>query len=180
MAEHHDDKPNNTLASLLTTPVPIPVWESLNELTVVSFTLPSLQEAIGSDTNVVKSVFGTDRVMIRAVGRVRLGIDMSEIKDSDIVRNGDSIRIKLPRVRVFMPELLPEKTEIISSQQRWLFSEYPGLELQAMAKAKADMYTHAQENSDFRSLAEELTRLRFTEYLRKYGYSNITITFAEE
>ena len=166
------------------TPISLPVWNQIEELGIVSYTLSTDAEAQNFSDQVglmewLKNTVGTDRVRIRAVGIVRVGIDLSQIKASDTATKGKTVSITLPEPKVLGVELLPEKTEVLEQAQRIVLSEYSGLEIAAMSEAKVQLEQLVTNNPSMLDLAKELTQLRLTERLRSFGFSYITIKFRE-
>lgn len=152
------------------TPIPLPVWSSLNELTVAEYTLSTVVQAISSP-DYLQGKFGTDQVVLKAVGKVKVGIKLEKVTQSI---NGASIIMTLPPPEVLGVELLPERSEIISSQQRWVLSDYSGLETQALGKARVDLETLVRESPSMMDLSKELTKYRLTDHLRGLGFTDIT------
>lgn len=169
-------------AVLIPTPTPIqlPAPRLLGELAVVEFTLSSNQTTGGPDKNVLKRILGKDEVTLRAVGRVRVSMALDAIeRDLTIQPDGRTIVVRLPKLTVSSVELIPEQSTF-EAQQRWLLSEYAGLELQAMGLARNDMYRQVAESDEMMGLATEVARLRVIEHLRNLGFTDITVTSAAQ
>lgn len=174
-------------AVLIPTPTPIqpPAPRALGDLAVIEYTLISTQTAGGADKDTLKDklkqMLGKDEVTLRVVGRVRVGLDLDHIERAlSIQPNGQSISVRLPALRVTGVELLPEQTTIVEARQRWLLSDYPGLELQAMGLAKNDLYRQVAESPEMLQLATEMARLKVADHLRNLGFTDITVTSAAQ
>ncbi len=159
------------------TPIPLPVWSSMADLTVVEYTLATAAEARVRRPSPGWSIFGTDRVLLYVVGRVRVGIDLNKIRPEDVQRSGTTIALVLPMVEVQAVELLPGSSEIRVAEKRWAFSAYEGLELQAMEAARNQLREMVANNPSMMSLAGELAKFRLAESLRRLGFTDITIEF---
>jgi len=170
-------------AVIIPTPTPIrpPAPRVLGELAVIEYTLTSSQTAGGVDKNTLKRLFGKDEVTMRVVGRVRVSIPVDQIaRDLAIQPNGGAISVQLPALRVTGVELIPEQSSIVEARQRWVLSDYPGLELQAIGLAKNDLYHQVADSPDMMQLAAEVARLKIIDHLRNLGFTEINVTSASQ
>jgi ribosomal protein L10 len=83
----------------------------------------------------------------------------------------------LPRAQIFTVELLPEASRVFDSQRSWLFSEYEGLELEALDEARRKLRQEAERNTAMLEVAETMARLQLGEFLRKAGFERVEIEF---
>jgi len=158
------------------TPVPLPVWRSIGDLGIVEFTQSTEAEAKVERPGLLQ-IFGTDRVRLYAVGKIRVGLDLTGMSGSSVQRNGSSITLTLPPVSVLGVEMLPDQSEIRAAERSWIYSEYEGLEIAAMDRAKRQLAEMVANNDSMMSLAKELTLLRLNEYLRSLGFIQVQIQF---
>lgn len=156
------------------TPVPLPVWRNIGELGIVEYTLATEAEAKVEREGLLQ-IFGTDKVILYAVGRVRVGLDLTRLDARAIQRSGAAITLTLPAVSVLSVQMAPEESRIRASERSWLYSEYEGLELAAMARAQQQLIEMVRNNPSMLSLAQELAELRLREHLRSLGFAAITI-----
>ncbi len=156
------------------TPIPLPVWRNIGELAIVEYTLATEAEAKVEREGLLQ-IFGTDRVILYAVGRVKVGLDLTRLNERDIERSGSAITLTLPAARVLSVEILPEESRIRASERSWIYSEYEGLELAAMARAQQQLADLVTNNPSMLSLAQELAELRLREHLRSLGFNEIRI-----
>ena len=154
-------------------------WEELGYLTSIEYTTSTVVEKERSRSG-LGALLGTDHILLTAVGRIQMGIDLGQIDESDVELDGASITVVLPRAMVISVELLPEESRIYESDKSWLFSEYEGLEVAAMEQARQQLLDQANNNEGMSELAETLARLQMTEFLRSVGYEEIEITFEGE
>lgn len=159
------------------TPLPPPKWNALGDLSSIEYTASTVVEMSRPRQGIGGLLLGADRVALMAVGRIRAGVDLSKIKPSDVQINGRSIKIKLPRAQVLTVELLPEASRVFDSRRSWLFSEYEGLELEAMNEARRKLRAEAERNAAMLEMAETMTRLQLAEFLRKAGFEQVEIEF---
>ena len=161
------------------TPVPLPVWRNIGELAIVEYVLSTEAEAKVEREGLLQ-IFGTDRVILQAVGRIKVGLDLTRLNDTSIERNGSAITLTLPNVSVLSVEMLPEQSHIRTAERSWLYSEYEGLELEAMVRARQQLADSVATNDSMMSLAQELAELRLVEHLRSLGFTEVKIVFESE
>lgn len=162
------------------TPVPPPKWSELGKLASIEYTANTVVERERNRPGVGGVLLGKDRIVLLAAGRVMMGIDLDKIRPSDIERNGDAITVTLPAIELIAVELLPDQSRIFDSQRSWLFSEYQGLELEAMNEARRKLREEALRNTQMIRIAESQARLQVIEFLRKAGYQTVTVKFAAQ
>lgn len=164
-------------ASLLptATPLPAPVWQELSYLTSIEFTTSSVvQEERTADVPWLGTVV-SDRLLLKAVGEVQVGIDLSQVRNVQI--EGKTIRFTVPKPTVTSVELLPEESQIFERVNVWLLSQYAGLETSALERARQQMHTEIANNESMMKLAQEFSRLQLVEFLQKAGFTQVEIEF---
>ena len=166
---------DQTKAQALATPLPAPVWQELSYLTSIEFTTASVvQEQRTTELPWLGNVV-SDRLLLKAVGEVQVGIDLAQVKDVQI--DGKTIRFTAPRPMVTSVELLPQQSQIYESVNVWLLSQYPGLETAALERARQQMRHEIATNESMMKLAQEFSRLQLVEFLQKAGFNKVEITF---
>ena len=153
----------------------MPAWAAVGDLTSLEYLNTIVIERARAKSGIGQVIPGTDRIVLMVVGKIHAGIDLKQIKVSTV--RGKVIRLVLPRAGILAVELLPEDSRIFASDKTWLFSEYAGLELEAMDEAKQQLRDNSAHNLKMRQMAETLARLQLTELLRKLGYEQIEIVF---
>ncbi|MEZ4868744.1 MAG: DUF4230 domain-containing protein [Caldilineaceae bacterium] len=157
------------------TPLPAPVWQELSYLTTVEFTTNTVvQEVRTADVPFLGTVV-SDRLLLKAVGDVQVGVDLARVKDVQI--EGKHIRFTIPKPEVTSVELLPQESQVFERVNVWLLSQYPGLETAALAQASQQMRADVGGNPSLMKLAQEFSRLQLTEFLQKAGFTAVEIEF---
>lgn len=154
----------------------MPVWRNIGELAMVEYTLATEAEAKVEREGLLQ-LFGTDKVILYAVGRVKVGLDLTGLDARNIQRDGTAITLTLPAVSVLSVEMLPEESRIRVSERSWIYSEYEGLEIAALARARQQLADMVTNNPSMMSLAQELAELRLREHLRDLGFTDVRIRF---
>jgi hypothetical protein len=107
---------------------------------------------------------------------VQAGIDMTKIADSDVEIDGKHVKITLPPAEITSVELLPAETEIFDSQQKWVLSDYEGIEVEALDIARSQLTDWANSQSNIQSTAEVVAKAQLDDFLRQLGFEEIEIT----
>lgn len=161
------------------TPIPMPIWRNIGELAMVEYTLATEAEAKVEREGLLQ-LFGTDRVILYAVGRVKVGLDLTQLDERSIQRRGAAITLTLPAVSVLSVEMLPQESRIRVAERSWLYSEYEGLELAALERARRQLAELVANNPSMMSLAQELAELRLREHLRGLGFEQVRLIVGRE
>ena len=117
----------------------------------------------------------TDRLVLKAVGKVQLGVEMAEVADVQI--NGGAIRFSLPQPKVVTVEILTDQSQIIEQQHFWLLSQYAGLESAALEAARAQLQREVAADQAMLRTTAAMARMQLTNFLRKSGFATVEITF---
>lgn len=163
-------------ATPTSTPLPPPSWRELSHLTTLEYRTNAIVE-LERKRPVVGDLFGSDRVLLLAASRILMGVDLAQVQASDVRIQGDALTVSVPRAQVTSVELLPDESRIYDYQQSFLFSQYKGLEVEALDKARQQLLDSAAANSDMLRLAEEFARLQLSDFLRQAGFGRVEILF---
>lgn len=164
-------------ATLTPTPTPIvsPVQvRELGYLTTVAYKMQTIVEVSRPSS---LPLVGDERVLMLVVGTVQAGVDLTRLADDDITIKGDEIRLRLPQAEVVSVELNLDELEIYDSRRRWLFSDYEGLEIEALGKAQDQLEGWAVNQAGVLELAETLARHRLSSFLYQLGFRKVVIEF---
>ena len=171
--------------------LPLPEWRELNHLTTIDYTTSSIvmQERTADFEEFLRTVpwvgdtflpalgkdVVTDRLVLKAVGKVQLGVEMAQIADVQIT--GGRIRFTLPQPKVIAVEILPKESQIFEQQHFWLLSQYAGMENAALEQARAQLQSEVAANQAMLRMSADMARLKLANFLRKAGFTTIEITF---
>lgn len=158
--------------------LPTPAWREINYLTSVKFSASTIVEAERERNLSMLGDITTDRLLLKAVGEVLVGIDLSRISDVEI--DGSSIRLRMPAPEVMAVELLPKQSQIYAKSSTFLLSQYEGLETDALAQARRQLRIEIAQNQGLMDLTQKTSRLQLTEFLESVGYQNITFIEPED
>lgn len=159
------------------TPValPEPTWQELSYLTTVEFTTATVIEEERSAEVLMIGNLVTDRLLLKAVGEVQVGINLAQVKAVQIT--GKQIRFVAPKPEVTSVELLPDQSQIYDRQQVLFLSQYSGMETAALEKARVRLHDDIANNASMMKMAQDFARLQLTEFLQKAGFATVEIEF---
>ena len=171
----------------------IPEWRALNHLTTIEYTTSSIvmQERTADFEAFLRTVpwvgdtflptlgkdVVTDRLVLKAVGKVQLGVAMAQVADVQIT--GGAIRFSLPQPKVVAVEILPEQSQIFQQQHFWLLSQYADLENAALEQARAQLQSEVAADQAMLRTTAAMARMQLTNFLRKAGFTTVEITFRD-
>jgi len=130
-----------------------------------------------SDEELVDTVrhgfFGDDELVRIYYGSVSLGIDLHDAKPGWISRQGDSIVVKLPPVKILDNNFIDEaRTKSFVESGRWTAADREAL----YRRAEARMRERCLSESNLRSARENGSR-QFYKLLRAMGFENVIIRY---
>jgi hypothetical protein len=148
---------------------------SLNRLETQSFSVERVVEAKVERGNPLDLLLG-DRLLLIASGDVVAGVDLSKLRDSDVVvsADGKSIQITLPPSEIFSKALNNERTRVYDRQQGLFSPENKDLETQARTAAEAEILNAACEGNVMQKAADEAKR-SMEQFLRLLDFATITV-----
>ncbi len=159
------------------TPIVPPSISQIRQILEVNFIQYKGTTIIERD---IKKWWGRDWVVLIAVGRIRVGIDLAQGAPPDMQINGSSIKLVLPHAKVTSVELLPEECKVYDSKRNWLLSEYPGLEVEASGAAKAALEEAGQRETAILDAVETIARETLSDLFHRLGYTEVEIRFDGE
>jgi len=117
---------------------------SLSRLETSSFTIEKIIEA-GKRGNAFQNILYGDRILLIAHGEVIAGVDLSKLRDEDVKRDGDTLRITLPAPEILVSRLDNEKTRVYDRRSGLFAPESKDLESEARTQAEASIRQAACE-----------------------------------
>jgi hypothetical protein len=119
--------------------------------------------------------YGENRLLLLAHGIVKAGIDLSELKKSDISIDGKKISLKLPPPKITDAYLDDKKTEVIERTTGLVRQFDKDLETNARRAAVADIRTAARVNGIIKD-ARDRAELQMKSLLLELGFSDVSFS----
>lgn len=127
-----------------------------------------------SEGNFFQELLYGDRILLQARGEVAAGIDMSELRDDQIVIEGKSIKITLPPARIIYSRLDNQATRVYDREQGWLSRGDINLESNARSFAEQSITASACESGVLDRAAVEAQK-NVSDLLYAVDYTNVTV-----
>lgn len=147
--------------------------QRLQRLETVSYSLDKIVE--GERTSpVIPDFLVGDKLLLVVHGQVIAGIDLSQLKASDVRIEGRSIQVHLPPPQIFITSLDNTKTRVYSRTTGLLVPEDPNLESQVRAKAQEEIQQAALADGIL-SKAGKNANATVTAMLLGLGFENAAV-----
>jgi hypothetical protein len=150
---------------------------SLNRLETAAFTIEKVIDA-GTSGNRLQEVLFGDRILLIAHGEVIAGVDLSQLKERDIVINDRDIRLTLPPPRILVTSLDNEQTRVYDRKQGLLSRGDRDLESEARQAATDAIRVAACEGKILDEAANN-ARSQLTALFKTLQFTTITITIPQ-
>ncbi len=148
---------------------------SLNRLETQSFAAERVIEAKVERGNPLDLLLG-DRLLLIASGEVVAGVDLSKLRDGDVVISPDGKRVQLtlPPSEVFSKRLDGDRTRVYDRQQGVFAPENKDLESQARAQAELEIMNAACESNIMQKAADDARR-SMEQFLKLLDFEQVTV-----
>ncbi len=150
--------------------------QEASELTTAIFTMEAVVPT-QQDANIAGFVVGSTKLLYLAYGQVRAGVDLSQIKATDIQAQGDRLIVRLPA-----PKLLDRKIDVSRSNVYDYNRGFLGLgpdaapTLQTLAQQKAlERITTAACNEGILQKANDRAKLVVSQLVKVPPYATVTV-----
>lgn len=148
--------------------------QRLERLETVTYTMDKVVE--GDRTSAVLPDFLVgDKLLLTVHGEAIAGVDLGQLKPSDVVVQGRSVRVHLPAAQIFVTALDNTKTRVYSRDTGWFVPADPNLESEVRAKAEQELQNSAQSagilDSARNNAASTLTKL-----LLSLGFEQVQVS----
>ncbi len=148
---------------------------NLNRLETQQYSSERVIEAKVERGNPLDLLLG-DRLLLIARGTVIAGVDMSKIRDQDVVisPDGESITLTLPPTEIFLRTLDNEQTRVYDRQTGIFANQDENLETQARQEAEQQILAGACEDGVMQKAADAAQR-SLEQFLKLAGFQTVTV-----
>lgn len=148
--------------------------QRLQRLETVSFSLDKIVEG-NRQSSVLPDFLAGDKLLLVVHGEAIAGIDLSQLKPSDVEIRGHAIQVKLPPAQVFVTSLDNAKSRVYSRTTGLLVPEDPNLESEVRAVAQQQIQQAALADGIL-TKATQNARAAVTTLLLGLGFQQVKIT----
>jgi hypothetical protein len=117
--------------------------QRLARLESVTFSMDKTVEG-DRTSNILPDFLVGDKLLLNVHGQAIAGIDLSQLKPSDVVVQGKSVHVHLPPAQIFVTALDDSKTRVFSRSTGFFVQADPNLESEVRQKAQQELQESAQ------------------------------------
>ncbi|HZU08843.1 MAG TPA: DUF4230 domain-containing protein [Pseudacidobacterium sp.] len=119
--------------------------QQLQRLETVVYTMDKVEEG-SRESSYLPNFLAGDKLLLVVHGQTVAGIDLSQLKASDVQIDGRFVRVHLPQPEVFSTTIDNTKTRVYSRETGLLVGADPDLETEVRAKAQQDLQQAALDD----------------------------------
>lgn len=151
--------------------------KQLNRLETASFTIEKIIQA-GTNGNAFQTILFGDKILLIAHAEIIAGFDLSQLSDTDVAIDGNTLNITLPAPQILFTRLDNTQTKVYDRKLGLLTSGNKDLESTARLHAEQSIRDAACAQGILYTASQNaVTQLR-TIFLAA-GFSNVDITIPE-
>jgi len=147
--------------------------QRLQRLETVNYSLDKIVEG-ERENPILPNFLAGDKLLMIVHGEVIAGIDLSQLKASDVRIHGRDIQVHLPPAQIFLTTLDNTKTKVYSRDTGFLVSQDPNLESEVRAKAQEQIEQAALADGILATAAKN-ARATVTSMLLGLGFENVSV-----
>lgn len=145
----------------------------LSRLETVEYTVEKIVEGDRQNPYLPNFLVG-DQLMLVAHGEVVAGVDLSQLKSSDVAANGDTVTVKLPKAQILTTRLDSGQTRVYSRTTGLLVNADPNLESQVRQAAEQQIAQAALADGVL-DKAHQNARASVTALLNGLGFHHVQV-----
>jgi hypothetical protein len=160
------------------TPVLLQQVQTLSELVTVKYVVEKVEVWEDPPSGLLAQfVAGDNRILLLARGNVKAGVDLGQLKSSDLRVDGKTIWINLPPARITDAYLDDKETKIIQRTTGFLRSFDKDLEQNVRRAAVEDMRQAASRGGILRD-ANDRARTQLASFFQLMGFEKVEFNLA--
>src|ERR1700758_4144763 len=172
----------NRLAGMMTgrstrvdtsTPAVVEKIRLLSRLETVDYSIDKVVEGSRQNPYLPNFLVG-DKLMLVAHGEVIAGVDLSQLKNSDVAVDGDGVTVRLPKAEILTTRLDNGQTRVYSRTTGLLVQADPDLESQVRQTAE-QQFTEAALADGVLDKARQNARTSVTALLNGLGFRRVQV-----
>ena len=130
------------LAVNVSQPTVVDRIQRLQRLETVTYSMDKVVEGERTSSVLPDFLVG-DKLLLSVHGQAIAGVDLSQLKSSDVTVSGKSVHVRLPEAQIFVSALDNGKTRVYSRSTGIFVPADPDLESEVRAKAEQDLRNSA-------------------------------------
>lgn len=150
---------------------------SLKEMSELATAEYSITKVVKANDNQTWFKVGDRKILLSCSGTIKAGIDLSTLKEDDIMIEKKNISMNLPPAKVINLNIPPENIQLEFQQVGFWRDKFSYAEQnELMIQAEKQIRMAADSLSIIQS-AEKNARIFITGFLKRLGYQTVTINF---
>ena len=155
-------------------PVVVRQIQQLQRLETVLYTLENVVEGEHDYTSVLPKLLTADRILLIGHGEVVGGVDLGKIGSDDVVVQGRSVTLRLPKAEIFSARIDNQKTRVYSRDTGILVPVDPNLETDVRREAERQLREAALRDGILEAAGRN-GRATLTSFLKGLGFQQVEI-----
>jgi len=155
-------------------PVVVRQIQQLQRLETVLYTLENVVEGEHNYASVLPKLLTADRILLIGHGEVVAGIDLGKIGSDDVVVQGRSVTLRLPKAEIFSTRIDNQKTRVYSRDTGILVPVDPNLETDVRREAERQLREAALRDGILEAAGRN-GRATLTSFLKGLGFQQVEI-----
>jgi hypothetical protein len=147
--------------------------QRLERLESVTYTMDKVVEGDRSSAILPDFLVG-DKLLLLVHGQAIAGVDLSQLKSSDVTVSGKSVTVHLPPAQLFVTALDDSQTRVYSRDTGWFVQADPNLESEVRSKAEQELHDSALA-AGILSTAHNNAAATLTRLLLGFGFEQVQI-----
>lgn len=148
--------------------------KEMSELATVEYTVTKIVKASDEQT---WYKFGERRILMSCQARIKAGIDLSQLDETDIRINGSDITLWLPPAKILSLNIRPEDIHTEFEETGILRSDFTAAERNALMAQGEVQIRNSIPATGILKTAESNAVLFFGNLLRQMGYDKVDVRF---
>jgi Protein of unknown function (DUF4230) len=148
--------------------------KTMSDLATTEFTVTKIVKA--NDNNTWYTM-GDRKILISCQATIKAGIDLSQLKEEDIIASGKKIELHLPEPKLVSFNMPPANIKVEYEAIGPLRSDFSSAERDALMVQAEQQIRNSVEDMGVYKTAKEHTMTFFINYLRRLGFEDIKLNF---
>lgn len=154
-------------------PVVVNKIQRLQRLETVDYSLDNIVEG-DRQSKLLPDFLAGDKLLLVVHGEVIAGVDLSQLKASDVRVRARTVQVHLPPPQIFLASLDNQKTRVYSRTTGLLVSQDPNLESEVRARAEQQLQQAALADGIL-AAASKNASATVASMLRGLGFEQVTV-----
>lgn len=155
-------------------PDPLVQLRELGQLATTEYELSKIVRARDEDS---WYKIGERRMLVSCRARVKAGIDLSVLRDTDIEVNGTTITVRLPAPQILTFSLPPENIRVVYSNVGLLRSPFSQAETNGILQQAEQQIRRQADSLNILEQAQQGAALFVRKFFEQAGFTTVHITY---